>query len=59
MIYYDKKGYENLRDSVFWLEDLGKKTVIRSFIAKGVLCLAAFCIIGWCLLLYYRFLTGQ
>tara|TARA_R110002012_G_scaffold288275_1_gene480920 strand:- start:38 stop:193 length:156 start_codon:yes stop_codon:yes gene_type:complete len=25
MIYYDKKGYEDLRDSVLWLERLWKR----------------------------------
>ena len=31
MIYYDRKGYENLRDTVFKLEDLWKKMPLKEF----------------------------
>jgi hypothetical protein len=58
MIYYDRKGYENLRDSVFWLEDLGKKMPLKDFIIKSGLCLAAFAVIGWGLREYFLFLIA-
>ena len=57
MIYYDRKGYENLRDAVFKLEDLWKKMPLREFIIKTVLCLAGFVLIGWGLRTYFIFLT--
>ena len=59
MIYYDRKGYENLRDAVFKLEDLWKKMPLREFITKTVLCLAGFALIGWGLRAYFIFLTQQ
>ncbi len=57
MIYYDRKGYENLRDAVFKLEDLWKKMPLKEFIMKSALCLASFIIIGWGLRAYFFFLA--
>ena len=59
MIYYDRKGYENLRDAVFKLEDLWKKMLLKDFIIKTVLCLVGFALIGWGLRAYFLFLTQQ
>jgi hypothetical protein len=56
MIYYDRKGYEGLRDSIFWLEGLGKKMLLKDFIIKSVLCLTSFALIGWGVREYYLFL---
>tara|TARA_Y100000593_G_scaffold5293_1_gene10431 strand:- start:868 stop:1023 length:156 start_codon:yes stop_codon:yes gene_type:complete len=47
MIYYDKEGYENLRDSVLWLEKKWKGTRSMTVIKLLVITLAAIAIIHY------------
>jgi hypothetical protein len=48
MIYYDKKGYENLRDRVLWLQNLWKRRKMAELkLLAGALVLISLLYLVW------------